>query len=100
MFIWWFVPAVVIAVFLVVEIPLAVMSALHTISSRFVDLFTVVGMFIVQLFKTSPKLLQTEFEECFYGCQIPIRHFFSQSRRLLTKIFKSEETVKEKFRCL
>jgi hypothetical protein len=27
-------PSVVIAVFLVVEIPLAVMSALHTISSR------------------------------------------------------------------
>ena len=32
-------------------------------------------------------------------CQIPIRHFFSQSRRLLTKIFKSAETVNEKFRC-
>ncbi len=33
-------------------------------------------------------------------CRIPIRHFFSQSRRLLTKIFKSAETVNEKFRCL
>ena len=33
-------------------------------------------------------------------CRIPIRHFFSQSRRLLTKNVKSAETVKEKFRCL
>ncbi len=33
-------------------------------------------------------------------CRIPIRHFFSQSRRLLTKIFKSAETANEKFRCL
>ncbi len=33
-------------------------------------------------------------------CRIPIRHFFSQSRRLLTKIFESVETVNEKFRCL
>ncbi len=33
-------------------------------------------------------------------CRIPIRHFFSQSRRLLTKNFKSAETVNEKFRCL
>jgi hypothetical protein len=32
-------------------------------------------------------------------CRIPVRHFFSQSRRLLTKIFKSAETVNEKFRC-
>ncbi len=30
-------------------------------------------------------------------CQIPIRHFFSRSRRLLTKIFKSAETVNVKF---
>ncbi len=30
-------------------------------------------------------------------CRIPIRHFFSRSRRLLTKIFKSAETVNEKF---
>ncbi len=37
------------------------------------------------------------FDTC---CGIPIRHFFSQSRRLLTKIFKSVETVNEKFRCL
>ena len=34
------------------------------------------------------------------SCRIPIRHFFSQSRRLLTKIFESVETVNEKFRCL
>ncbi len=33
-------------------------------------------------------------------CRIPILHFFSQSRRLLTKNFKSVETVNEKFRCL
>ena len=30
-------------------------------------------------------------------CRIPIRHFFSQSRRLLTKIFRSAETVNVKF---
>ncbi len=33
-------------------------------------------------------------------CWIPIQHFFSQSRRLLTKMFESVETVNEKFRCL
>ncbi len=33
-------------------------------------------------------------------CWIPIQHFFSQSRRLLTKIFESARTVNEKFRCL
>jgi hypothetical protein len=32
-------------------------------------------------------------------CRNPTRHFFSQSRRLLTKIFESEVTVKEKCRC-
>jgi len=32
-----------------------------------------------------------------YCCRIPIRHFFSWSRRLLTKIFKSAETVNVKF---
>ena len=30
-------------------------------------------------------------------CRIPVRHFFSWSRRLLTKIFKSAETVNVKF---
>ncbi len=34
-----------------------------------------------------------------YSCRIPVRHFFSQSRRLLTKIFESEATVNEKCRC-
>jgi hypothetical protein len=34
------------------------------------------------------------------GCWIPIRHFFSQSRRLLTKIFESVTTLNEKCRCL
>jgi hypothetical protein len=33
------------------------------------------------------------------SCRIPIRHFFSQSRRLLTKNFESEATVNEKCRC-
>ena len=33
-------------------------------------------------------------------CRIPIRHFFSQSRWLLTKIFESVTTVNEKCRCL
>ena len=34
------------------------------------------------------------------GCRIPIRHFFSQSRQLLTKNFESVETVNETCRCL
>ncbi len=36
----------------------------------------------------------------FRRCRIPIRHFFSQSRRLLTTNFESVETVNEKCRCL
>jgi hypothetical protein len=41
------------------------------------------------------KLLRLEEGEC----RILIRHFFSQSRQLLTKIFESEATVNEKFEC-
>ncbi len=33
------------------------------------------------------------------ACRDPSRHFFSQSRRLLTKIFESEATVNWKCRC-
>ncbi len=36
---------------------------------------------------------------CIYYCRDPSRHFFSQSRRLLTKIVKSEATVNWKCRC-
>jgi hypothetical protein len=48
------------------------------------------SLFCLFLFKLQQNIM----------CWIPIRHFFSQSRQLLTKIFKSAETVKEKFRCL
>jgi hypothetical protein len=47
-----------------------------------------------------PVSRSDDVNEAFNICRIPIRHFFSQSRRLLTKIFKSVETVNEKFRCL
>ncbi len=47
-----------------------------------------------------PPTMGGEGGEEIEGCRIPIRHFFSQSRRLLTKNFKSVETVNEKFRCL
>jgi hypothetical protein len=47
-------------------------------------------------YKILPNKLAAEFLDSF--CRIPIRHFFSQSRRLLTKIFESEATVNEKCR--
>ncbi len=52
-----------------------------------------------------PQPLDPDPEKNEYGSEtlvvgFLIRHFFSRSRRLLTKNFKSAETVNEKFECL
>ncbi len=62
-----------------------------------IDIF--LSCFVRVWFQSLQKVLKFFFKEDGY-CRIPIRHFFSQSRRLLTKIFESVTTVNEKCRCL